>query len=128
MNRRISKKNRRRIYLLLLEKAMNELDENDGIYSARALHIPSVEVRTLTNLNGYRIEIRSSREEKHNLAHFHVMKNKSGKASIRIDNLEVVESSLDNKTLKRVLDWAEENRNLLVSVWNEFHGYRILVE
>lgn len=128
MNYRQNKKNKRKLLLALLSACVSSLDESGGKYNARALHVPSTEVRTLKQMNGYRIEIRSSREDVHNYAHFHVVKGTDGMASIRIDNLEVIKTSLPNKDLKRVLEWAEVHRNILVEVWNEFHGYRILVE
>lgn len=79
-------------------------------------------------MSGYRIEIRSRREEHHNYVHFHVVKGTDGMASIRIDALEVSESSLPRKDLNKILEWAREYRDILVTTWNEFHGYRIIVE
>lgn len=128
MKNRIQKKQMRGTYLRLLEYAVGMLGENRVRYHARVLRTSSWERRTLKCINGYRIEIRSSREEKHNYAHFHVVKGMDGMASIRIDTLQVLESSLAPKDLKKILDWAKNNRELLVSVWNEFHGYRIIVE
>lgn len=104
------------------------LDENNGQYKARVIPVPSVELKTITKMNGYRIEIRTTREDKHNYAHFHVVKGTDGMASIRIDTMEVIESSLPKKDLSKILKWALENRDILVSTWNEFHGYRIVVE
>ena len=50
-----------------------------------------------------------------------------GEGSYRIDNLEPIESNIDSKTEKLVLEWAIKHRDILVSTWNEFHGYRITV-
>lgn len=128
MKYRINKKAKRSLLLKLLENSVSQLEENICIYKARTLRIPSRESKTLKNINGYRLEIRSSREDKHNYAHFHIVKGEEGMASIRIDTLQVIESSLPSKDEKKILKWAQENRDILVEVWNEFHGYRILVE
>lgn len=128
MNRRQTKKNRKRLLLLILEKMVGSLDEKNGRYKARVLPVLSVELKTITKMNGYRIEIRTTREDNHNYAHFHVVKGTDGMASIRIDTMEVLESSLPQKDLKKILKWAGENRDILVTTWNEFHGYRIVVE
>ena len=128
MNQRQAKKNKKRLILFLLEKAVCLLDDEENKYNARALRIPSAELKTITRINGYRIEIRSTREDKHNYAHFHVVKGTDGMASIRIDTMKVLESSLPKKDLNRILAWACANRDILITTWNEFHGYRIIVE
>ncbi len=128
MKYRINKKAKRSLLLKLLENSVSQLEENNCIYKTRTLRIPSRESKTLKNINGYRLEIRSSREDKHNYAHFHIVKGEEGMASIRIDTLQVIESSLPSKDEKKILKWAQENRDILVETWNEFHGYRILVE
>lgn len=128
MNQRQLKKIRKKILLLALAQSVSALDEKEHKYNARALAIPSKELKTLTHIGSYRIEIRSSREEKHNYAHFHVVKGNEGMASIRIDDLTVIDSTLPKKDLNKILLWAHANRDLLVEVWNEFHGHRILVE
>ena len=91
MNQRQLKKIRKKILLLALAQSVSALDEKEHKYNARALAIPSKEFKTLTHIGSYRIEIRSSREEKHNYAHFHVVKGNEGMASIRIDALTVIE-------------------------------------
>lgn len=128
MNQRQSKKLKRAMLLRLLEICVSQLDENNHAYKAKALRIPSHELKKMDIINGYRLEIRPSREDKHNYAHFHVVKGEDGMASIRIDTLEVIESSLPKNDLKRILEWASIHREDLVKVWNEYHGYRILVE
>ena len=92
---------------------MRLLNDNNAKYKAHVVHIPLVEKKTIAKINGYRIEIRSSREEKHNYAHFHVVKGTDGQASIRIDTLEVLESSLPKKDLNKILNWAQDNQELL---------------
>lgn len=88
MNQRQIKKYKKKLALLYLEKIVCMLDEDGGKYKAHVLRTPSAEVRTIKRLNGYRIEIRSTREDNHNYAHFHVVKGTDGMASIRIDTLE----------------------------------------
>ena len=128
MKSRLEKKNSKRLLLLLLENRVAQLDEDGRKYKARVLRNPSFEIQTIKRINGYRIEIRSSREDKHNYAHFHVVKGTEGMASIRIDTLTVDKSSLPQKDLMKILEWAKANRDLLVNTWNVFHGHRILVE
>lgn len=128
MNQRQIKKYKKKLALLYLEKIVCMLDEDGGKYKAHVLRTPSAEVRTIKRLNGYRIEIRSAREDNHNYAHFHVVKGTDGMASIRIDTLEVLESSLPRKDLNKILEWALTNREILLNVWNEYHGCRIRVE
>ena len=45
-----------------------------------------------------------------------------------ISGAYVIDSPLPKKDLNKILLWAHTNRDLLVEVWNEFHGHRILVE
>ena len=113
---------------MLLERAVCSLDNESRNYSASVQRISFSELKTIKEINGYRLEIRSSREEKHNYAHFHVVKGTDGMASIRIDTMDVQESSLPKKDLKKILEWAQKNSDILVTTWNEFHGYRIVVE
>lgn len=127
MNRRQAEKTEKKLLLWSLENAVRLLNDNNAKYKAHVVHIPLVEKKTIAKINGYRIEIRSSREEKHNYAHFHVVKGTDGQASIRIDTLEVLESSLPKKDLNKVLNWAQDNQELLKKIWNGFHGYRITV-
>ena len=49
-------------------------------------------------------------------------------ASIRIDTLEVLESSLPETILKRIIVWTQNNKQILMETWNEFHEYRVIVE
>jgi len=128
MNQRQVKKNNKKILLLLLGEAVSVLDKDGGKYKAHALRVPFIEIKTLTRVSGYRVEIRSSREDNHNYAHFHVVKGTDGVASIKIESLEVLESSLPKKDLNRILEWASTHKELLVATWNEFHGYRVIVE
>lgn len=128
MNKREAKKYKKKMLLLLLERAVQSLDDGKRNYRAHVQRIPYSELKTIKEINGYRLEIRTSREEKHNYAHFHVVKGTDGMASIRIDTMEVKESSLPKKDLKKILEWAQSNRNIFVATWNEFHGHRIVVE
>ena len=128
MIRRKAKKYKKKLILLLLERAVCSLDNESRNYSVSVQRIPFSELKTIKEINGYRLEIRSSREEKHNYAHFHVIKGTDGMASIRIDTMGVQESSLPKKDLNKILEWAQKNRDILVTTWNEFHGYRIVVE
>ena len=76
--------------------------------------------------NNIKFEVRSN-EGHHNVAHFHITVKGEGQGSYRIDNLQPIVSDIDTKTEKIVLKWAEENRQLLVDIWNKYHGNRITV-
>ena len=128
MNKREAKKYKKKMLLLLLERAVGTLDDEKRNYHAHVQRIPFSELKKITEINGYRLEIRTSREEKHNYAHFHVVKGTDGMASIRIDTMDVLESSLPKKDLKKILEWAKDYRDVLVATWNEFHVHRIVVE
>ena len=68
-----------------------------------------------------------SNEGHHNFAHFHVTAKGTGQGSYRIHNLEPLQTNLDSKTEKTVLEWAKSNRQLLVDVWKKYHEHRIVV-
>lgn len=126
MKKRIQNKFKKQLLVFLLGKAVSTLDGNKC--RTRVLRIPSIESKTVARVNGYRVEIHPSNETKHKYPHFHVAKGKKGMASIRIDTVTVIKSSLPNKDQCRILKWAGENRQLLLDVWSEFHGRRIIVE
>ena len=127
MNKRVAKKYKKKMILLTLESAVKSLDDEKRNYRAYVKRFPFTELRTIKEIKGYRLEIRTSREEKHNYAHFHIVKGTEGMASIRIDTMDVLESSLPKKDLKKIIEWAQNNRDILVATWNEFHGHRIVV-
>ena len=95
--------------------------------SVKSLYLPEHNVQTVGRLNNnIKFEVRSN-ENHHNVAHFHITIRGKGEGSYRIDSLEPIESNIDSKTEKLVLEWAIKHRDILVSTWNEFHGYRITV-
>ena len=120
-------------YLLLsaiicLDKALTA-SKKYSHYKIRVLplyiSIPTVQTVGRMN-NNIKFEVRSN-EGHHNVAHFHITVKGKGQGSYRIDNLEPIQTNLDSKTEKTVLEWADANRNLLVDTWNSFHGNRITV-
>jgi hypothetical protein len=52
----------------------------------------------------------------HGPPHFHA-RHASGEAKVRIDTLEVIESTLARRQLRLVLAWAELHRDELVENW-----------
>ena len=54
--------------------------------------------------------------EDHGFPHFHA-RHADGKAKIRIDNLEVIDSSLAQRQLRFVLAWAELHQAELKENW-----------
>lgn len=120
-------------YILLssiinLDKSLSD-SKNRSRYKIRVLplYIPVPTVQNVGRINNnIKLEVRSN-EGHHNVAHFHVTVKGRGQGSYRIDNLEPLQTNLDSKTEKTVLEWAESNRQLLVDVWNKYHGHRIIV-
>lgn len=52
----------------------------------------------------------------HGPAHFHA-RHAEGSAKVRIDTIEVIESSLPRRQLRLVLDWAELHQDELLENW-----------
>lgn len=76
--------------------------------------------------NNIKFEVRDN-EHHHNVAHFHVTIRGKGSGSYRIDDLTAIQSDLSNSDEKIVLEWAKANKQILTNIWNEYHGYRIIV-
>ena len=56
----------------------------------------------------------------HNPPHFHV-DGVDGKAVYAIRTLERLDGSVDRKTEREALDWAEKNRFKLLRLWKEYN-------
>lgn len=99
-----------------------------GNYKYFVKKIPQYEwnVQTVGRINKLKIEVRSS-EKPHNLPHFHVTAPGKVDAVYTIEPLAYYEGQVDGKSNKAILQWAEINRDILVEMWNDFHGYRIKV-
>lgn len=52
----------------------------------------------------------------HGYPHFHA-RHANGQAKVRIDNLEVIDSTLDRRELRFVLAWAELHQQELADNW-----------
>ena len=52
----------------------------------------------------------------HGYPHFHA-RHANGQAKVRIDNLDVIDSTLDRRELRLVLAWAELHRQELDENW-----------
>ena len=108
----------------------NELFGKKKYSSYRFLvkRIPKAEwnVQTVGRINSIKIEVRSS-EKPHNLPHFHVTAPGKIDAVYTISPLAFYEGEISGKDNKAVLKWAEKNREILVDMWNDFHGYRIKI-
>jgi hypothetical protein len=72
---------------------------------------------TIKNFGGFRITMYF---EDHNPPHFHVV-SRTQEAMIEITTLTVMAGSMTPARLRRALAWARENRDLLISKWNEYH-------
>lgn len=81
----------------------------------------------MKNNNKIYFEVRS-KENNHNEPHFHITIAGEGSGSYRISDFVALESSIPRSTEKKLLKWAEENRNTLVATWNELHGNRVIVQ
>lgn len=63
----------------------------------------------------------------HGYPHFHA-RHASGQAKVRIDSLEVLDSSLSRRELRLVLAWAELHRAELAENWRRARAGERLVE
>lgn len=132
MNNRQKKKLEKNIKALLLCNAITELDKNlfqksNPHYKAKIKKYPIHEMITVKRMgNNIKFEVREN-EYHHNIAHFHITIRGKGSGSYRIDDLSPIKSDLEHSSEKKVLEWARENRQLLVDIWNEYHGHRITV-
>jgi Domain of unknown function (DUF4160) len=63
----------------------------------------------------------------HGFPHFHA-RHADGRAKVRIDNLEVVESSLGRRQLRFVLAWAELHQRELKENWRRARTRERLLE
>ena len=59
--------------------------------------------------------------EDHNPPHFHVRSRSGDTVILLIEDLSIDEGSVDRRTLKEARDWASENKELLVSKWQEIN-------
>ncbi len=53
----------------------------------------------------------------HGLPHFHA-RHAEGAAKIRIDQVEVIDSNLENRQLRLILAWAELHQSELLENWH----------
>lgn len=82
-------------------------------------------LQTVDRINSLKIEIRSS-EKPHNLPHFHVTAPGKVNAVYTFSPMvRFLEGNVGSKENKAILKWAEQNREKLVAMWNDYHGYRI---
>ena len=120
--------------LLKLKAAITDLSDNLGgrsqkPYKVTVRKIPPAETDLVTVgkiNNNIKFEVRE-KELHHNEAHFHITIRGEGSGSHRISDFSAIETNIPGKTEKKLLAWAQENRQTLVDTWNEFHGYRITV-
>lgn len=52
--------------------------------------------------------------------HFHVV-TPNGEALVRIDSLEMLQGSIDRRSLETALAWARENMNTLTNEWRRLN-------
>ena len=119
-----------KITLLKLKAAVTDLSDDLGGRSKqpykvtiRKIRPVEIDIVTVGKINNnIRFEV-----PHHNEAHFHITIRGKGSGSYRISDFSAIESNISSKTEKKLLAWAQENRQILVDTWNEFHGYRITV-
>lgn len=63
----------------------------------------------------------------HGHPHFHA-RHAEGQAKVRIDELEVIESSLGRRQLRFVLAWAELHQDELLENWHRARAGETLLE
>jgi hypothetical protein len=63
----------------------------------------------------------------HGFPHFHA-RHADGEAKVRIDNLEVIDSTLGRRQLRLVLAWAELHQEELAANWRRARAGETLAE
>lgn len=136
MNYTKKKLRKETIILLQLRRAIIELSNelagtsNEQNYKIKVQKILPVEqdLVTVAYLNKkVKFEVRE-KEAHHNIPHFHITIKNEGDGSYKISDLTPIKSTIPRKTERKLLIWAEKNRQILVDTWNKFHGYRVMVE
>ena len=120
--------NKEQATLLKLKAAITDLSVDLGgrsqkPYKVTIRKIPPVETDLVTVgkiNNNIKFEVRE-KEPHHNEAHFHITIRGEGSGSYRISDFSAIETNIPGKTEKKLLAWAQENRQTLVYTWNEFH-------
>ena len=84
------------------------------------------DLQTVGRIKALKIEVRSS-EKPHNLPHFHVTSPGKIDAFYTISPVAFYKGKISGNDNKAVIELAEANRDMLVNMWNDFHGYRIKV-
>ena len=120
--------------LLKLNNAVSELskelgDERDKPYivSTKRLFPGQRELVTIGTLNNkVKFEVRE-KEAHHNEPHFHITIKGEGSGCYRISDFTAIKTNIPRSTEKKLLEWARNNRQILVDTWNEFNGYRVTV-
>lgn len=99
-----------------------------GKYKFIVKQIPTSEwnLQTAGRIKSLKIEVRNS-EKPHNLPHFHVTAPGKADAVYTISPVAFYKGEISGKDNKAVIEWAEKNREVLVEMWNDYHGYRIKV-
>lgn len=99
-----------------------------GRYKFMVKEIPTSEwnIQTVGRIRALKIEVRNS-EKPHNLPHFHVTAPGKADAVYTISPVAFYMGEISGKDNKAVIEWAEKNRDMLVEMWNSYHGYRIKV-
>lgn len=94
-------------------------------FSIKKISFGERTLQTVDRVNSLKIEIRSS-EKPHNLPHFHVTAPGKADAVYTFSpRVQFLEGNVGSKENKAILKWAEQNREKLVDMWNDYHGYRI---
>ena len=76
------------------------------------------ERKLMGEIHGRIIELRTGREEKHNIPHFHVRySGKSG--SYRIEDCSRIVGDLSSNDEKKIKKWYDKNTELLALTWQE---------
>ena len=58
----------------------------------------------------------------HNPPHFHVVGLDGRDAQVRLGVLTLLNGQVDRRALKEAVAWAEENRDFLQEMWNDYQA------
>jgi hypothetical protein len=81
------------------------------------------EMPTVNILDAIKIQIYFNDTQRHQLPHFHAV-TKTRQAAISLVDFRVLAGGLGRNQMKKVMDWAKENRAALIQEWDRCNPHR----
>ena len=78
------------------------------------------ERKRMCEVEGRIVELRTGREEKHNIPHFHVRYSRK-EGSYKIEDCSRIVGNLSSNDEKKIKKWYDRNKELLFMTWKELY-------